>query len=141
MKTLFFLFVCLLAVQASFPIVALGADDEEGPIVDHSVIKPILFSMILPGAGQAYNLQFRKAIGVFVCTAAAGTAMALSLTSNKDEIGYQLFSTIATVGLYSYAVIDAGVTAAKIRNAELIVAGITPFVTPKEAGLMITMKW
>jgi len=141
MKTAVFLFACLIAVQTSFPIAAMGADDEEGPIVDHSVIKPILLSLVLPGAGQVYNKQFRKAIAVFVCTAAAGAAMAQTLTNNQDEIGFQVFSTIATVGLYTYAVIDAGRTASKIRNAELIVTGITPFVTPKEAGLMVTMKW
>jgi len=140
MKITLFLFACLLALHASFPVASSAADDEEGPIVDHSILKATLLSMVLPGAGQAYNLQFRKAIGLFICTAAAGTAMALSLTSS-DEVGYQLGAVAATVGLYTYTVVDAAHTAAKIRRGELIVAGLSPFVTPEAAGLVLSMKW
>ena len=140
---------CLLVLLASFPATSAAAGDDpkakREALVDHSPVTAVLLSAVIPGAGQFYNFQFWKSIFVFTGTVGAGTLMAMALSSNKDEVGYQLGASVAFIGLYTYNLVDAGRTASKIRYGDIIIGGlpgtVSPYATADGGGVVVSLKW
>jgi len=91
------------------PIVAVNALRVSDPTPPLSPRRAAILSGLVPGAGQAYAGEGRRALGIF---GVAATGLALGIASNNDtgNVG-----VIVSLGAYLYGIIDAP---ASVHRAE-----------------------
>lgn len=71
-------------------------------------------SYLMPGAGQLYNKQYEKALGIWAFMAGTLALGYQATVVNNDGSGFELFSAGAAAA-YLYSILDA-ITQAKVIN-------------------------